>query len=204
MRIVRITDGANETYGFVKGDKIAIKSEITELTGVPIPINVKDFLFDGWYEEIKNKTHELEYREEISKYKLLAPIPNPNKIICLAFNYVDHAKEQGLQAPDDPALVIKPRTALNHTKSDIICPDFVTQLDYEIELALIISQDCKNVSDAAGLYLYISGDLMTKADEAEKSGRDIKAATLYKRSLEFAEIAANHAKSFEAFCKQPS
>ncbi|MFL2700237.1 MAG: hypothetical protein ACJ0FI_05785 [Gammaproteobacteria bacterium] len=65
-------------------------------------------------------------------------------------------------------------------------------------------EDCKNVSDAAGLYLYISGDLMTKADEAEKSGRDIKAATLYKRSLEFAEIAANHAKSFEAFCKQPS
>ena len=56
-------------------------------------------------------------------------------------------------------------------------------------------EDCKNVSDAAGLYLYISGDLMTKADEA---------AALYKRSLEFAEIAANHAKSFEAFCKQPS
>ena len=96
MRIVRVTDGTNETYGFVKGDKIAIKSEITELTGVPIPINVKDFLFDGWYEEIKNKTNELEYREDISKYKLLAPIPNPNKIICLAFNYVDHAKEQGL------------------------------------------------------------------------------------------------------------
>ena len=52
MRIVRVTDGTNETYGFVKGNKIAIKSEITELTGVPIPINVKDFLFDGWYEEI--------------------------------------------------------------------------------------------------------------------------------------------------------
>ena len=71
MRIVRVTDGTNETYGFVKGNKIAIKSEITELTGVPIPINVKDFLFDGWYEEIKNKTNELEYREDISKYKLL-------------------------------------------------------------------------------------------------------------------------------------
>jgi Domain of unknown function (DUF2437). len=48
MRIVRVTDGDSETYGFVKGDKIAIKSEITELTGVPIPINVKDFLLmDG-------------------------------------------------------------------------------------------------------------------------------------------------------------
>jgi 2-keto-4-pentenoate hydratase/2-oxohepta-3-ene-1,7-dioic acid hydratase in catechol pathway len=146
MRIVRVTDGNSETYGFVKDDKIAIKSEITELTVVPIPFNIKDFLFDGWYDEIKNKTDELQFRENISKYKLLAPIPDPNKIICLAFNYVDHAKEQGLQAPDDPALVIKPRTTLNHAKSDIICPDFVTQLDYEIELAVIIGKNCKNVS----------------------------------------------------------
>ena len=146
MRIVRVADDTSETYGFVKGDKIAIKSEITELTGVPIPINVKDFLFDGWYDEIKNKIDELEYRENISKYRLLAPIPNPNKIICLAFNYIDHAKEQGLEAPDEPALVMKPRTALNNTNSDIICPDFVTQLDYEVELALIIGKDCKNVS----------------------------------------------------------
>ena len=85
-------------------------------------------------------------RENISKYKLLPPIPNPNKIICLAFNYVDHAKEQGLQAPEDPAIVIKPRTTLNSTNSDITCPDFVTQLDYEIELALIIGKNCKNIS----------------------------------------------------------
>jgi 2-keto-4-pentenoate hydratase/2-oxohepta-3-ene-1,7-dioic acid hydratase in catechol pathway len=88
----------------------------------------------------------LSYKEDISKYKLLSPIPNPNKIICLAFNYVDHAKEQGLQAPEDPALVIKPRTTLNSTNSDIVCPDFVTQLDYEIELALIIGKNCKNIS----------------------------------------------------------
>ena len=146
MKIVRVTDGNSETYGFVKDHKIAIKSEITELTGVPIPINVKDFLFDGWYDEIKNKINELEYRENISKYRLLAPIPNPNKIICLAFNYIDHAKEQGLEAPDEPALVMKPRTALNNTNSDITCPDFVTQLDYEVELALIIKKDCKNVN----------------------------------------------------------
>ncbi len=113
---------------------------------MPIPQNVKDFLFDGWYDEIKNKIDDLPYEKNISKYKLLAPIPNPNKIICLAFNYVDHAKEQGLQAPEDPALVIKPRTALNSTNSDIVCPNFVTQLDYEIELALIIGKNCKNIS----------------------------------------------------------
>lgn len=146
MKIARLLHDNNETYGFVKGDKVSTKDEITYLTGVPIPQNVKDFLFDGWYDEIKNKINDLPYEENISKYKLLAPIPNPNKIICLAFNYVDHAKEQGLQAPEDPALVIKPRTTLNSTNSDIVCPDFVTQLDYEIELALIIGKNCKNIS----------------------------------------------------------
>lgn len=146
MKIARLSHDNNETYGFVNGDKVSTKDEITYLTGVPIPQNVKDFLFDGWYDEIKNKIKDLPYEENISKYKLLSPIPNPNKIICLAFNYVDHAKEQGLHAPEDPALVIKPRTALNSTNSDIVCPDFVTQLDYEIELALIIGKNCKNVS----------------------------------------------------------
>ena len=146
MKIARLSHKNNETYGFVKGNKVSTKDEITYLTGVPIPQNVKDFLFDGWYDEIKNKINDLPYAENISKYKILSPIPNPNKIICLAFNYVDHAKEQGLKAPEDPAIVIKPRTALNNTNSDIICPDFVKQLDYEVELALIIGKNCKNIS----------------------------------------------------------
>ena len=146
MKIARLVHENNETYGFVKGDKVATKDEITYLTGVPIPYNVKDFLFDGWFDEIKNKIQDLPYEENLSKFKLLAPIPNPNKIICLAFNYVDHAKEQGLTAPEDPAIVIKPRTALNGNNANIECPDFVTQLDYEVELALIIGKDCKNIS----------------------------------------------------------
>ena len=146
MKIARILDGDNETYGFIQGNKIATKDEITYLTGIPIPQNVKDFLFDGWYDEIKDKINDLSYKEDISKYKLLTPIPNPNKIICLAFNYVDHAKEQGLQAPEDPAIIIKPRTTLNGSTSDIVCPDFVTQLDYEVELAIIIGKNCKNIS----------------------------------------------------------
>jgi len=126
--------------------KLLQKMKLTYQTGIPIPQNVKDFLFDGWYDEIKDKINDLSYKEDISKYKLLAPIPNPNKIICLAFNYVDHAKEQGLQAPEDPAIVIKPRTTLNGSTSDIVCPDFVTQLDYEVELAIIIGKNCKNIS----------------------------------------------------------
>jgi 2-keto-4-pentenoate hydratase/2-oxohepta-3-ene-1,7-dioic acid hydratase in catechol pathway len=146
MKIVRLLHKNIETYGFVKGDKVATKDEIALLTGIPIPYTVKDFLFDGWYNEIKNKIGDLPYEENISKFKLLSPIPNPNKIICLAFNYSDHAEEQGLQAPEDPVIVIKPRTTLTSTESDIVCPDFVSELDYEVELAVIIGKNCKNVS----------------------------------------------------------
>lgn len=146
MKIARLSYDSSETYGFVKGDRVATKDEITYHTGVPIPQSIKDFLFDGWYDEIKEKIENLPYNESISNFKLLTPIPNPNKIICLAFNYIDHAKEQGLQAPDDPAIVLKPRTALNSTDADIEVPDFVTQLDYEVELALIIGKTCKNIS----------------------------------------------------------
>ena len=147
MKIARLLDGNIETYGFIKGDKVSTKDEITYLTGVPIPQNVRDFLFDGWYDEIKGKIDDLPYDGKISKFKLLSPIPNPNKIICLAFNYTDHAKEQGLETPKDPSIVIKPRTALTGTESNIVCPDFVTQLDYEVELALIIGKNCKNISE---------------------------------------------------------
>ena len=146
MKIARLSYGNSETYGFVKGDKVATKDDITYQTGVPIPYTIKDFLFDGWYKEITDKIDNLPYDQDLSKFKILAPLPNPNKIICLAFNYTDHAEEQGLQAPEDPALVLKPRTSLTGTDSEIELPEFVTQLDYEVELALIIGNTCKNIS----------------------------------------------------------
>ncbi|GKS67147.1 hypothetical protein YTPLAS73_06940 [Nitrosarchaeum sp.] len=147
MKIARLIHENNETYGFVKGDRVATKDEITFQTGIPIPQSIKDFLFDGWFDEIKDKIDTLPYEANISNFKLLSPIPNPNKIICLAFNYIDHAKEQNLSPPDEPAIVLKPRTTLNGTDSDIVCPDFVTQLDYEVELALIIGKNCKNINE---------------------------------------------------------
>lgn len=136
-----------ETYGFVNGDNVITKEDITHQTGIPIPQKIKDFLFDGWYDEIKPKIPSLKYTQKISNFKFLAPIPNPSKIICLAFNYKDHAKEQNLIPPDEPAIVIKPKTTLNGATSDIICPSFVSKLDYEIELALIIGKDCKNITE---------------------------------------------------------
>ncbi len=148
MKIVRMMEKDRETYGFVNNDrKVATKEDITYATGVPIPQSIKEFLFEGWLQEIKDKMDDIPYTNNLTNFKILPPIPNPSKIICLAFNYIDHAKEQNLSPPTDPAIVLKPRTALCGSGSDIICPKFVTQLDYEIELALVIGKDCKNIPE---------------------------------------------------------
>jgi len=147
MKIARLLKSGKETYGIVKDGKIATKEEIAFETGVPLPFTVNDFLFDGWYEEVKEKLSEIPYKESLSEFDILAPIPNPPKIICLAFNYKDHAKEQNLAVPDEPVIFLKPRTTLCGTNSEIVCPSFVTKLDYEVELAIIIGKTCKNIDE---------------------------------------------------------
>ncbi|MCZ6582834.1 MAG: fumarylacetoacetate hydrolase family protein [Thaumarchaeota archaeon] len=147
MKVARLFRSNQETYGFVKEDNVVTKEDITYFTGIPIPQNVKDFLFGGWFDEVKKKITEIEYKEKISSFKILSPIPNPSKIICLAYNYKDHAIEQNLIPPDEPVILIKPNTTLTGTNSDILCPSFVSKLDYEIELALVIGKQCKNIDE---------------------------------------------------------
>jgi len=147
MKIGRFLISGKETYGFVRDGRVATKEEIISKTGIPIPISVKEFLFDGWYGEVMSQAESLDYSASLSDAEILAPIPNPPKIICLAFNYVDHAKEQNLTPPHDPAIVMIPRTTLNGTGSDIVCPSFVRQLDYEVELALVIGKGGKNIDE---------------------------------------------------------
>lgn len=151
MKIARFLESGKETFGLVKDGKIATREQITFETGVPLPISIKDFLFDGWFDEIKEKVSKISYEKNISNCTLLAPIPNPSKIICLALNYIDHAKEQDRTPPEEPVIFIKPRTSLTGTQSDIVCPSFVTKLDYEIELALVIGKNSKNIPESKAM-----------------------------------------------------
>ena len=147
MKIARIRKKDRETYGLIQDGKIATKDDITYSTSVPIPIHVRDFLFDGWINEIKSNSSKISFTHDLSEFEFLAPLPNPQKIICLTFNYIDHAKEQELTPPSEPAIFMKPRTALCGTHAEITCPKFVKELDYEVELAVIVGKECKNITE---------------------------------------------------------
>lgn len=154
MKIARIKDIlAGETYAILSNDagKLITRSEIQEQTGIPLPPTVKDFIFNDWTNEIMTYQNDLEYDTSLDAVELLAPLPNPPTIICLAFNYYDHAKDAGLMPSDEPVIFIKPRTTLNSPYSDIICPPFVKRLDYEAEIAVVIGKRTKAVSEEEAL-----------------------------------------------------
>ena len=147
MKIARLVRDGNETYGLVRDGNVATKDNIINQTGVPLPFSIMDFLFEGWYDEIKDKMSSTVFQDKLEIFTLLNPLPNPSKIICLTFNYPKHAKEQNYESTKEPVIFIKPRTTLCGTGSEIICPNFVKQLDYEIELAVIIGKTCKNIDE---------------------------------------------------------
>ena len=148
MKIGRIKiEEIGETYGIISADgkKIITKQDFQEQTGVPIPQTVKEFIVRGWFSEVEKYITTIEFSNNIKEADLLAPIPDPSKIICLAFNYYDHARDAGLTPSDEPVIFIKPRSTLNHPFNDIVCPKFVQRLDYEAELAVIVGKNTKNI-----------------------------------------------------------
>jgi 2-keto-4-pentenoate hydratase/2-oxohepta-3-ene-1,7-dioic acid hydratase in catechol pathway len=149
MKIARIQNSkGRDTYGIVsdEGNKIITRSELQDETGIPLPSSIKDFMFNGWLNEVEGHKKEFKFMNMVEDFELLPPIPNPPKIICLAFNYYDHARDAGLTPSDEPVIFMKPRTTLNSPFQDIICPSFVKRLDYEAEIAAIIGKDIKKAS----------------------------------------------------------
>jgi len=76
----------------------------------------------------------------------LAPIAPP-VIFCIGLNYRAHAEETGADIPERPVVFMKPPTAVNDPDQPIVLPACSTrpEVDYEVELVVIIGTEAKNV-----------------------------------------------------------
>ncbi len=83
--------------------------------------------------------------------KLLAPVPNPQKVICVGLNYADHAKESGAQTPPEPVLFNKFPTAVAAAEDAIVLPSCSEAVDYEAELVAVIGLGGRNIEPANAL-----------------------------------------------------
>src|SRR5690348_3783688 len=82
----------------------------------------------------------------VDEAELMAPVTDPDKIICLGLNYRDHAAESGLALPKAPMLFAKFRNSLVGPTAPIVLPSRGELIDYEAELAVVIGRRGKDIS----------------------------------------------------------
>ena len=73
----------------------------------------------------------------------------PSKVIAVGRNYAEHLKEVGVKIDMAvPSAWIKASSTIIGPTRDIEKPSFVTEMDYETELAIVIGKRCKNVPES--------------------------------------------------------
>ena len=176
MRLVRFGQRGKAKPGLWKDGKIVDLREIFP----QIPDISEAFFRDGWLEKVagvKNPGRKIEAR-------IASPIHRPSKIICLGKNYAEHAKEGGFENPEKPLIFCKTPNALSGPYDPIILPRSSSQVDWEVELAVIISKQGKRINKTDA-FDYVAGFTVMN----DVSGRE----------AQFSDSQWFRGKSFDSF-----
>ncbi len=112
-----------------------------------------------------------------------APIARPGMVICVGLNYKDHAKEAKLDIPAEPILFMKPSNTVSGPFDPIYIPDGAEQVDWEIELGIVIGQNAfqlateKEALNAIAGYTIVN-DLSERNYQMNRSGQWLKGKSL--------------------------
>lgn len=206
MRLVTFVTDGKISLGTLLGEwvlDLARAGHALEGSPGPLPAGMRPFLEAGepaWeaaaglVELVEERLAEGERDELIEKrllysqagVRLKAPILNPQKIIAVGLNYIDHCREQGLEPPKEPLIFAKYPSALIGPGEPITWPaGLAEQVDYEAELAVVIGRRARAVPGARA-FEYIAGYTILN---------DISA-----RDLQFADKQWVRAKSLDTFC----
>jgi 2-keto-4-pentenoate hydratase/2-oxohepta-3-ene-1,7-dioic acid hydratase in catechol pathway len=83
---------------------------------------------------------------DAAKVRLLPPVPDPEKVICVGLNYADHARESGVAPPEEPVLFNKFPSALAAHGQPIVLPHESSEVDYEAELVVVIGRGGRHLA----------------------------------------------------------
>lgn len=149
MKIVTFSVGKDQHIGIVQDENII---SLTALSAEEFPPCLKTFINN--YEELEGRVNQLikessleavTYR--ISDVKILPPISQPEKIICVGLNYIDHCKETGMEPPSSPVIFSKYANAIIGQNDAIELPVNSNEVDFEAELTIVIGKEAKRVTE---------------------------------------------------------
>ena len=119
----------------VDGREAAARVEADELVLLPFRDVGALLAEEGWR---SLAAHDGE-RVPLAQARLLPVVPRPPKIICMGRNYAAHVAEMGHELPEAPVLFAKHTASLTGPYDDIPMPTVSEQLDWEVELAIVVA-----------------------------------------------------------------
>jgi 2-keto-4-pentenoate hydratase/2-oxohepta-3-ene-1,7-dioic acid hydratase in catechol pathway len=137
-----------------------------------MPMGVRRLLEEGRLPELAELSQVEDDVEPANVTRLLPPVPDPDKIVCIGLNYRSHAAEAGIDPPEQPTFFAKFRNALAPDRATIALPAASEKVDYEAEVAFVIGRRCAEVDpedalDAVAGYMLLN----------DLSARDLQFAT---------------------------
>ena len=172
MKIVRFTESGRTRIGKLSGDRVNDLSGVAGVTdSMRHMLSVLNTLRPA-LEAVSAPAYPLD------QVRLETPINDPQKYLAIGLNYKAHSEEAraaGIPIPTSQLWFNKQVSCLTGPYDPIIYPNVVEQLDYEIELGVVIGQRCRNVK-AQDARAVIAGYLVTN---------DVSARDWQKRSPTF-------------------
>jgi len=181
MKLVRFGEKGKEKPGILKQDRIiSLRSIFPD-----IPDIGEKFFIQGWLDKVADITEsDMEKNMLNTDVRLGPPVSQPSKIICLGKNYAEHAKEGGFDMPKSPLLFCKTPNTISGPFDPILMPQSSGQIDWEVELAVVIGKKGKSISRADALG-YVAGYMVMN----DVSGRE----------AQFADSQWFRGKAFDTF-----
>lgn len=158
-----LTFGKGDRYALgVKTDRAVVDLEaaLETFPGERVPLDMMDVI-EGGDEAVAELAAFVALAEASGEASFLLDedrlvwgpcVPRPNKIICVGMNYRKHVEETKAPYPEYPILFSKYNNTLTGHRCDIAVPRATRQLDYEVELCVVIGKRTKYVGaeDALG------------------------------------------------------
>ncbi len=144
MRFVTYEAGRGPRAGMLRGDRV---HDVWEGLGErPVVASLGAVLRAGRLEEASRANGD---GVPLADVRLLPPIADPQKIICIGLNYAAHAAEAGLDPPETPTFFAKWANALAAPGAEVALPPYSRKVDYEAEVAFVIGLRARDVPEAA-------------------------------------------------------
>jgi 2-keto-4-pentenoate hydratase/2-oxohepta-3-ene-1,7-dioic acid hydratase in catechol pathway len=143
MRWVTVaSDEGPRACGVVQGQYVDVNAADPEM-----PSTVRELLELGpeWQRRAWGALAKGAVRHDPAHVKVLAPVPDPQKVICIGLNYRDHAAESGVPVPTEPVLFSKFPSSLIGHGAPIVLPKVSQEVDYEAELVVVIGRKGRHI-----------------------------------------------------------